>query len=544
MKRQSNDDKITALYCRLSQDDGREGESNSITNQKAILENYAKQHNMKNIRFFIDDGWSGTNFDRPDFMKLKAEMDAGNVGTLIVKDLSRLGRDHIMVGYYTEMYFPDMNIRFIAINDNVDTENSESNEFAPFMNIFNEWYAKNTSKKIRAVVRAKGESGKRVGTAIPYGYIKNPDNPGQLMIDEEAAKVVRYIYELCICGKGPTQIAKQLTAEKIPTPTVYFKEHGMPYNTKKAINTSWEGQSIIYILENMIYLGYTVNFKTTTKSYKSHKTIDLPKEDWLIFENTHPAIIEKSVWDQVQELRKNKRRNTKSGKTSIFSGVLECADCGAKLYYCTCKRFDSKQNHFVCSNYKSNTGSCSAHYIREEVLYDIVLTQIQFMLEYLNMFEDEFVKSIMDKSSRDKKKEVSVKKRHLERNKSRISELDDIFKRIYEDNMKGKLSDERFAKLSADYEAEQKQLIDETAVIEKELAESEETINNVEYFLNIVRQYTEISELSARVVNDLIDKIVIHAPDKSSGHRIQQVDIHYTAVGVIDIPQHFQELAI
>jgi len=294
----------------------------------------------------------------------------------------------------------------------------------------------------------------------------------------------------------------------------------------------------------MIYLGYTVNFKTTTKSYKSHKTIDLPKEDWLIFENTHPAIIEKSVWDKVQELRKNKRRNTKSGKTSIFSGVLECADCGAKLYYCTCKRFDSKQNHFVCSNYKSNTGSCSAHYIREEVLYDIVLTQIQFMLEYLNMFEDEFVKSIMDKSSRDKKKEVSVKKRHLERNKSRISELDDIFKRIYEDNMKGKLSDERFAKLSADYEAEQKQLIDETAVIEKELAESEETINNVEYFLNIVRQYTEISELSARVVNDLIDKIVIHAPDKSSGHRIQQVDIHYTAVGVIDIPQHFQELAI
>lgn len=544
MKRQSNDDKITALYCRLSQDDGREGESNSITNQKAILENYAKQHNMKNIRFFIDDGWSGTNFERPSFMKMKEEIENGNVSTVIVKDLSRFGRDHIMVGYFTEMFLPEANVRFIAINDNVDTENSESNEFAPFTNIFNEWYAKNTSKKIRAVVRAKGEAGKRVGTAIPYGYIKNPDNPEQLMIDEEAAHVVKYIYELCICGKGPTQIAKQLTAENIPTPTVYFKEHGMPYNSKKAINTTWDGQSIIYILENMIYLGHTVNFKTTTKSYKSHKTIDLPKEDWLIFENTHPAIIEKSVWYKVQELRKNKRRNTKSGKTSIFSGVLECADCGAKLYYCTCKRYDKGQEHFVCSNYKSNTGSCSVHYIRESVLYDIVLTQIQLMLEYLNMFEDEFVKSVMDKSSRDKKKEVSARKRLLECNKNRIAELDDIFKRIYEDNMKGKLSDERFAKLSADYEAEQKQLIDETAVIEKELAKSEETINNVEYFLNIVRQYTDISELSARVVNDLIDKIVIYAPDKSSGHRTQQVDIHYTAVGVIDIPQHFQELAI
>lgn len=544
MKRQSNDDKITALYCRLSQDDGREGESNSITNQKAILEGYAKAHNLSNPRFFVDDGWSGTNFDRPAFTELKAEMDAGNVGTLIVKDLSRLGRDHIMVGYYTEMYFPDMNIRFIAINDNVDTENSESNEFAPFMNIFNEWYAKNTSKKIRAVYKARGEAGERIGTNIPYGYIKNPDNPKLLAIDEEAAKVVRYIFELCICGKGPMQIAKQLTAENIPTPTQYCKAHGMPYNKKKAVNTRWDGQTIIYILENMVYIGHTVNFKTTTKSYKSHKTIDLPKEDWLIFKNTHPAIIEESVWNKVQQLRQNKRRNTKSGKTSIFSGVLECADCGAKLYYCTCKRYNSKQEHFVCSNYKGNTGSCSAHYIREEVLNDIVLTQIQLMLEYLYMFEDEFVKCMIDKSSKDKKKEIAAKRRLCERNKKRITELDAIFKRIYEDNLNDKLSDERFLKLSADYEAEQKRLILETADIETEFEKSEETVNNVEYFLKIVRQYTDISELSARVVNDLIDKIVIGAPVKINGQRIQSVDIYYTAVGVIDIPQHFKELAI
>lgn len=544
MKRQSNDNKITALYCRLSQDDGREGESNSITNQKAILEKYAKNHGMKNLKFFIDDGWSGTNFERPGFTELKEEIENGNVETLIVKDLSRLGRDHIMVGYYTEMYFPEMNVRFIAINDNVDTADAESNEFASFTNIFNEWYAQNTSKKIRAVVRAKGESGQRIGTAIPYGYMKNPDNPKQLAIDEEAAKVVRYIYELCICGMGPTKIARQLIEDNILTPTAYFKEHVMPYNTKKAINTKWDGQTVIYILENMVYLGHTVNFKTTTKSYKSRKTIDLPQEEWKIFENTHPAIIEKSVWDKVQELRKNKRRNTKSGKTSIFSGVLECADCGAKLYFCTSKKFEDRQDYFVCSNYKGNTGSCSAHFIREEVLQKVVLAQIQLMLDYLYAFEDDFVKTLMDKSSKDKKKELSAKKKKIDTNNKRIAELDDIFKRLYEDNLSGKITDERFEKLSQDYEAEQKALNAETEILETELAQSEETINNVEYFLKIVRQYTDIRELNARVVNDLIDKIKIHAPIKENGQRIQQIDIYYTAVGVIDIPKHFQEFAI
>ena len=479
-----------------------------------------------------------SSFDRPDFQRLKSDIENGDIGTLIVKDLSRFGRDHIMVGYYTEMYFPDMNVRFVAINDNVDTDDSESNEFAPFTNIFNEWYAKNTSKKIRAVVRAKGESGQRVGTAIPFGYMKNPENPKQLAIDEEASKIVRHIYELCICGMGPTKIAKQLNTESVPTPTLYFKEHGMPYNTKKKINTKWDGQSVIYILENMVYLGHTVNFKTTTKSYKSHKTVELPKENWLIFENTHPAIVEQAVWDKVQELRKNKRRNTKSGKTSIFSGVLRCADCGAKLYFCTSKSFESKQDHFVCSNYKGNTGNCTAHFIREEILYELVLTQIQIMLSYMQQFENDFVKSLMDKASSENKKELSAKKKKIEQNQKRISELDSIFKRIYEDNISGKLSDERFVKLSKDYESEQKALQNETFMLEAELSQSEKNISNVEYFLKIVRQYTRIDELSARVVNDLIDRIEIHAPVKENGQRVQQIDIYYTAVGVIDIPEY------
>lgn len=547
MKRQSenlkNKDKITALYCRLSQDDGREGESNSILNQRTILEKYAQDNGMKNIRFFIDDGYSGTSWDRPGFTELKAEIETGNVNTLIVKDLSRLGRDHIMVGYYTEMYFPEMGVRFIAINDNVDTANSESNEFAPFTNIFNEWYAKNTSKKIRAVKRAKGEAGERIGTSIPYGYKKDLENPKLLAIDEEAAKIVQYIYELCICGKGPTQIAKQLTAEGIDNPTTYrqkHEKHDMPYSNKGSLNSAWGKETISRILENMVYLGHTVNFKRANLSYKSKKQVYLPKEDWLIFENTHPAIIEKSVWDKVQELRKHKRRLTKTGKTSIFSGLLRCADCGAKLYFCTANNFKKSQDHFVCSNYKSNMGTCSAHYIREVVLYELVLEQMQRMLKYLKDFEDDFVKSLMDKSAKEQKKDISQKRKQIKANQRRVSELDDIFKQIYEDNFNGKISDERFTKLSTDYELEQKNLITENAILETELAKSEETVNGVERFLEVVRSYTEITELSARVVNDLIDKIVIHTPDKSSGHRVQQVDIYYTAVGVIDIPQHIQ----
>ncbi|MBQ2931788.1 MAG: recombinase family protein, partial [Clostridia bacterium] len=517
MIRQSNDDKITALYCRLSQDDGREGESNSITNQKAILEKYAKDHQMTPYKIYVDDGVSGTTFERDGFKEMLSDIEQGLISTVVVKDLSRFGRNHIMVGYYTEMFLPSMNVRFIAINDNVDTDDNESNEFAPFTNIFNEWYAKNASKKINAVFKAKGESGQRLGSAIPYGYKANPDNSKEIIVDEEAAKVVRYIFELCMCGKGPGKIAKQLTTEGISTPMVYFREHGMPCRTKANVSNVWCNRSVSGILENMTYIGHTVNFRTATVNYKTHKKVRQPKENWLIFENTHPPVVEISVWEKVQELRKNKRRYTKSGKKSIFAGLLECADCGAKLYYCTCKSHKEEHDYFVCSNYKGNTGKCTVHYLRESVLYDIVLEQVQTMLAYLQSFESDFVKSLVDKSAKDKKKEIASRRKKLEANKMRISELDGIFKRIYEDNISGKLSDERFAKLSADYEREQKQLVLDTEVLENELNQEAEQVDNVEYFLNIVRQYTEIKELSARVVNDLIDKIKVHAVDKSSG---------------------------
>ena len=543
MIRQSNDDKITALYCRLSQDDGREGESNSITNQKAILEKYVKDHDFTPYKFYVDDGVSGTTFERDGFKEMLSDVDEGLVSTVIVKDLSRFGRDHIMVGYYTEMYLPSNNVRFIAINDNVDTADERSNEFAPFTNVFNEWYARSASKKINAVFKAKGESGQRLGSAIPYGYKAHPDNPKEIVIDEEAANVVKHIFELCMCGKGPGKIAKQLTEEGISTPMMYFREHGMPCRTKANMSNVWCNRSVAGILENMTYIGNTVNFQTATVNYKTHKKARLPKDKWLIFENTHPPIVEISVWEKVQELRKNKRRYTKSGKKSIFAGLLECADCGAKLYFCTSRAHKEDHDYFVCSNYKGNTGICTVHYIRENAIYDVVLEQVQLMLRYLQSFESEFVKSLVEKSTKDKKKEIASRRKKLEANKTRISELDGIFKRIYEDNISGKLSDERFAKLSVDYEREQKQLIDDTELLEKELNQEAEQVDNIEYFLKIVRQYTEIKELSARVVNDLIDKIKVHAVDKSSGQRVQQIDIYYTAVGLIDVSQHIQELA-
>ena len=472
------------------------------------------------------------------------DVDNGLVSTVIVKDLSRFGRDHIVVGYYTEMYLPSNNVRFIAINDNVDTADERSNEFAPFTNVFNEWYARSASKKINAVFKAKGESGQRLGSAIPYGYKANPNNPKEIIIDEEAAKIVRYIFELCMCGnKGPGKIAKQLTEEGISTPMMYFREHGMPCRTKVNMSNVWCNRSVAGILENMTYIGHTVNFRTATVNYKTHKKVRLPKDKWLIFENTHPPIIEISVWKKVQELRKNKRRYTKSGKKSIFAGLLECADCGAKLYFCTSRAHKEDHDYFVCSNYKGNTGICTVHYIRENAIYDVVLEQVQLMLRYLQSFESDFVKSLVDKSAKDKKKEIALRRKKLEANKTRISELDGIFKRIYEDNISGKLSDERFSKLSVDYEREQKQLIEDTVALESELNQEAELVDNVEYFLSIVRQYTEIKELSARVVNDLIDKIKVHTVDKSSGQRVQKIDIYYTAVGLIDVSQHIQELA-
>lgn len=520
-------DTITALYCRLSQEDALDGDSNSIINQKAILGKYANDNQHFNPKFYIDDGWSGTNFERPSFKEMINDIENGKVKTVIVKDMSRLGRDYLKVGYFSEIFFPDNDVRLIAINDGVDSLKGD-NDFTPFRNLFNDFYAKDTSKKIRAVFKSKGMSGEHLGNPI-YGYMKNPENKKQWIIDEPAAEVVRKIYDLCISGKGPSQIAKILRNEKVLTTTSYYAQaSGKPIPDNPYM---WNTNSVIHILERMEYIGCTVNFKTYKKSYKLKKQLQNPKENWAIFYDTQEAIISKEQWERVQELRQNKRRNTKTNKQGLFSGLIFCADCGSKLHFATCKRFEETQDHYRCSRYKSNTGDCSAHYIREETLKKIVLNQIFTITAMMYDNADEFFNLVAKQRLDEQSKEMKSKKKQIVKFKKRISELDKIFKRIYEDDISGAISHERFLKLSAEYENEQQELQQQVADFEKETSEFESRELDFKQFYEIVQKYVGIKELTPTVVNEFIKKIIVHAPDKSSGHRVQKVQIIFNFIG-------------
>ena len=532
MNRQSN--KITALYCRLSRDDELQGESNSITNQKALLSKYAAEHGFRNTMFFVDDGFSGTNFQRPGFQEMMKYVEDYSVSTLIVKDLSRLGREYSYMGRLQDFIFPAYDVRFIAINDDVDSDKGE-NDFAVFKNVFNDYYAKDTSKKIRAVVKMRGETGEHIASNPPYGYIKDPENKKRWIVDEEAAKVVRRIFDLCIAGKGPMQIAKILTADKVLTVTAYnAKQKGwaMPENLYQ-----WNTNAVVKILERQEYTGCTVNFKTYTKSLKFKKRMENPKENQRIFEGTQPPIIEMGQWERVQALRENKRRPTKTGKTSIFSGLVRCADCGAKLYYCTCKTYkDDSQDHFVCSNYKSNTGSCKIHYIREVTLYKLVLECIQRTLTYVRLFRDDFTQEMLAQDEASRKAELAQKRKALSGAQKRMEELDKIIQRLYEDSVLGKLSDTRFQKLSAQYETEQAEIQQLAIVLAREIENETGQIADVGRFLQLADKYSDLQELDAATVNELIEKIVIHSPEKIGGKKHVTIEVYFTYVGKIRIP--------
>lgn len=532
MNRQSTE-KITALYCRLSQDDGREGESNSIVNQKAMLKEYALKNHFKNIKFFVDDGWSGTNFDRPSFRELESLVEDGKVGIIIVKDMSRLGRNYLQVGMYTDVVFPDNDVRFIAINDNVDSLVQTEFDMTPIRNFCNELYARDTAKKIKSSFKLKGERGEHLASTPPFGYMKNPNNTKEWIIDEDAAKTVRYIFQLCVNGLGPTQIAKRLQAEKILTPTAYWNQQkglDLPLYPYK-----WVNETISRILEKVDYTGCTENFKTTSKNYRSKKRIDNPKDKRLIFEDTQPAIIDKVTFDTVQEIRKHKRRRTTTGKLSLFSGKVFCADCGEKLYYCTTNDFDESKDFFTCANYRSNTGSCSAHYIRNVTLYKLVFQHIKNVLTYIQQFEHTFVKKEIEKANEKHYDQVRKAKKDIINLQARNDNLDILFKRLYEDMVSGRISTERFDLLSADYEQEQKQIKEEITRLQDLIDEGEQERYDLNQFLKNVRKYTEPEILTTEMVNELIDKIIVHAPDKSSGHRKQKVEIYYKAVGIINI---------
>lgn len=530
MNKQS--EKITALYCRLSRDDEQEGTSGSIKNQQSILEKYAKDNGFKNTRIFVDDGWSGTTFARPAFTEIMELAEKGMIGTLIVKDHSRLGRNRLVVGQLLEEGFDSLGVRYIAIMDNIDTAKGIS-DLVPMQDLFNEWHAKNTSQKVRNVFKNKGMSGVPLTTNPPFGYMKNPDKTKEWIIDEEAAKTVRQIFALCVEGLGPTQIAKRLKAAKVPTPTEYWVSIGRNCSKPPAVPYNWCAATVADILAKQEYCGDTVNFRSTTKSFKNKTKIERPQEEWKIFPNTHPAIIDREVFELVQELRQHRRRPTKSGIVSWFSGLLYCADCEEKLYYSVTNNYKREQAYFFCSSFRKNSDECSAHYIREKVVMENVLESMRRILLNVQAFEKEFARKQMECYSEDKKRELAEKRRELSKAKKRIAEIDSLIQKLYEDNAIGKISDERYATLSISYEEEQRYLKTALPDMENYLETETDKTESLQRFIDKVKRITEIKELTSELVHEFIDKIVVHAPRYLDGKRVQLIDIYYNGVGIL-----------
>lgn len=535
-------DKITALYCRLSRDDEQDGLSGSIKNQQAILEKYAQENGFKNTRVFIDDGWSGTNFARPAFTEIMELAEKGRIDTLIVKDHSRLGRNRLIVGQLLEEGFDSLGVRYIAIMDNIDTAKGIS-DLVPMQDLFNEWHAKNTSQKVRNVFKSKGMSGAPLTTNPPYGYLKDPENKNGWIVDEEAAKTVRQIFAWCVDGLGPTQIAKRLKAAKVPTPTEHWGNIGRNCSKPPAIPYNWCSATVADILSKQEYCGDTINFRSTTKSFKNKKKIDRPPEEWQIFKNTHPAIIDREVFALVQELRKHRRRPTKSGIVSPFSGLLYCADCGEKLYYSVTNNYKREQAYFFCSSYRKNSEVCSAHYIREKVVEQIVLESMQRILLNVQALEKEFARKQMDCYTEDKKKQLAAKHRELSKAKKRIAEIDALIQKIYEDNASGKLSDERYATLSLSYEEEQKTLKAAVPELQSFLETETDKTESLQRFIQKVKQITELKVLTPELTHEFVDKIVVYAPRYLDGKRVQLLDIYYSGVGILHelTPEEMEE---
>lgn len=532
MSKQSDKDKITALYCRLSRDDENEGVSGSIKNQTEILQQYAAENSFKNTRLFIDDGFSGTTFNRPAFNEIMKLGEEGKIATLIVKDHSRLGRNRLVVGSLLEEEFDRMGIRYIAIMDNIDTKNGIS-DLVPMQDWFNEWHAKNTSDKVRKVFKSKGESGKPLTSNPPFGYMKSPDDKYQWIIDEPVAEIVKRIFKMCVSGMGPSQIANKLSAEKVPTPTEYWISVGRKCGKPPSVPFHWCPAMIANILKRQEYCGDTVNFRSTTKSFKNKKRVDRPESEWIIFENTHPAIVDRDTFKLVQKIREGRHRQTRTGKVSIFLGLVFCEDCGQKMYYQSGKKDRRDPPHFMCSSYSKNPDTCTSHYIGERTLTNLVLESMRRVFLNIQAFEKKFVRKQVESYDSDKKKELTAKRRELEKAKKRIAEIDKLIQRIYEDNVIGKLSDERFATLSNTYETEQKELKEKLPEMESYLeAETDKTVN-LQKFVQKVKAITEPTELTSELVHEFIDKIVVSAARYLDGKRYQIIDIYYNGVGII-----------
>ena len=536
MVTKSNILQIVALYERLSRDDELQGESNSITNQKKLLSEYAAGHGLTNTMHFTDDGISGTRFDRPGFMSLMDQVMAGRVSTIVVKDLSRMGRNYLQVGMFTEITFPKKGVRFIAINDGVDSAQGE-NDLTPLKNLFNEWMVRDTSKKIKAVKRAKGMSGKPTTTQPVYGYLMGEDE--RFIVDEEAAPVVKQIYDLCLAGNGPSKIARVLTEQGVPTPgTLEYRRTGSTRRYHPGYECKWATNTVVHILENREYTGCLVNFKTEKLSYKVKHSVENPPEKQVIFENHHEPIIDTQTWERVQELRKQRKRPNRYDEVGLFSGILFCADCGSVMYqqrYQTDKR---KQDCYICGNYKKRTHDCTAHFIRTDLLTAGVLSNLRKVTSYAAKHEARFMKLLIEQNEDGGKRRNAAKKKELEAAEKRIAELSAIFKRLYEDSVTGRISDERFTELSADYEAEQRELKERAAAIQAELSKAQEATVNAEKFMNVVRRHTSFEELTPTLLREFVEKIVVHecSYDENKTRR-QDIEIYYSFVGKVDLPE-------
>lgn len=529
--------KITALYCRLSQEDENKGDSDSIINQKAILTKYAEDNGFTNLQFFVDDGYSGVQFNRPGFQKVVELMKAGKVETFITKDLSRFGRNYLEVGWYLEA-FEKWNVRYIAINDNFDSLYSDGNELIPFKNVFNEWFARDTSKKIRAVLKAKAERGERVGTQIPYGYKKDPEMKGHLLIDKETAPVVKMIYDLCAAGNGPRIIAIMLKEKKILKPSAYSYQKSGKYGcvTDTEDIYGWSDRTVAGILDNEVYLGHTINCKSAVASYKDKRKIHRPESEWLRFENTHEAIIDEVTWEIVRKVRAGKRRRNNMGEINKYSGLLYCADCGSKLYFVRGKSITPENYNFICSRHRKHLGEevCTAHRVREVVLDEIVLEEIRRVTYYARAKTKEFIDFINRKSAAEARKELSTKTVELGKLEKRNGEINMLFKKLYEDNVLGRVTNEQFRMLSDIYNQEQREIKETVPKLQERIEELKAQATNVEKFLAIVRKYTDLQELNAEILRTFVSKIVIHErTQKWASSAEQQIDIYFRHIGNI-----------
>ena len=533
---QSNQIRKTALYCRLSQDDGIEGDSNSIQNQKAILRKFAEDHHFPSPCFYVDDGFSGGNFQRPAFQQMISDMENGEIGIIVTKDLSRLGRNQLHTGLYIEERFPMFGVRYIAINDNVDTDSSESNDLMPFKNLFNEWFIRDTSRKIRAVLKAKAERGERLGSRAPYGYRKAPDTK-KLIVDEEAAAIVRRIFAMCASGSGPSQIARILKKEQILTPTMYaYTRYGITHTCLDTAHPyNWSDSAIANLLENEIYLGNTVNMKHSSRSYKDKRRVEHPREKCMVFENTHPALITREVWDIVQRVRKNKRRLTKMEEQNKYSGLVFCADCGSNMVLHRAHTMSASYNHFTCRTYKKDWEACTGHYIRECVLDEVVLEDLRRVTAMARERPEEFAAYIGSRQSAEIQREIRRQEKELAAMRKRKAELDAIFKKLYEDSVLSRITTEQFQMLSSSYTEEQNQIAAGIPQKEADIQRLRETVSGTDGFLDKAKRYMDITELTPELLRLFIEKIVVHEKEvKWSKHAPQTVEIYYNGIGFID----------